>query len=290
MAKIKRSIHKKTSSNIRLRCAKKEIKVSIPEDLTEIPNDICEISILLHGEKKIGKSSLFAQEDGAFFLEFDPLQPYAIRQRHIPDWKHLLAYLDLVEKNPEKIRSLIWDGVDIAYQLCFDYCCKKMVITHPNEEKDYGQSWRAIRDEFEKAILRTLNLNEKGIAARFIAHSKWEETETYEGKKIQRLVPYLTGQADEVLTGRVDAWFAYTYIGRQRVLVVEGSDRIAAGHRVDQQFKTSDGEKLEEIDMGNSPQQAYQNLLKGFNNELKNSNVDASDKTKKMKFKFKKKG
>ncbi len=90
MAKVKRSKFKLRSSSKRKQ-GKKSVHVSIPKKPTTPPVDIKNISILLHGEKKIGKTSLFAQEPGAFFLEFDPLQPFKILQKQVPDWPHFLA-------------------------------------------------------------------------------------------------------------------------------------------------------------------------------------------------------
>lgn len=279
MAKVTRSKLKKLQYK-KKHTRKKAVSVSIPTKASKPPSDFRDISIFVHGEKKIGKTSLFAQEDGAFFLEFDPLQPFAIRQKHIPDWPHFIAYIDLLEEDPSDVKTLILDGVDIAYKLCFDWCCQKLVITHPHDEKDFGRSWSFIRDNFEKAMLRILNL--EAISARFISHSKWQETETYTGNTVEKLVPFLTSQAEEVLGGRCDAWFAYMYSGKQRLLVVKGSETISAGHRVDGQFLTTDGDPLEEIDMGSGPKEAYQNLLKGFNNELESPKA-VMVKTKKIK-------
>jgi hypothetical protein len=77
----------------------------------------------------------------------------------------------------------------------------------------------------------------------------------------------LTAQAEEVLGGRVDLWAAYMYSGRKRILVIKGDERISAGHKIDEQFRTPDGIPVEEIYMGKSPQQAYKNLIAAFNNE-----------------------
>lgn len=261
MAKIRRSQTKRFQKSKR---KKSVVQVSLPKKPSKPPSDFKNISILLHGEKKIGKSSLFACEQNSFFLEFDPLQPYKILQRQVPDWPHFLAYIDLLEKDPQGIETVILDGVDVCYQHCFDWCCKKLVIQHPHDENDYGRSWKFIRTEFEKAMLRVLNL--EGIAARFISHSKWTEVESHSGKKIDKLVPFLTAQAEEVLGGRVDLWAAYQYSGKKRILTIRGDEHISAGHRIDDQFRTPSGQAIEEIYMGTNPKQAYANLLQAFNN------------------------
>lgn len=265
---------------------KQVLKVSIPTRASKPPTEFCKISVFLHGEKKIGKTSLLGQEPGAFFLEFDPEQPFAILQRHVPDWKHFIAYIDLLENDPpENVQTAIIDGVDIAYKMCFDYCCQKMVINHPHEENDYGMSWNTIRNEFEQAILRLLNLED--ISARFISHSKWQEVDSHSGDKINRLMPYLTSQADEILSGRCDLWAAYLYDGKRHILAVKGDESIACGHRIDGQFRTPDGEQIEEIDLGNSPQEAYENLISAFNNEQEYITVDELDPKPKSKLKMK---
>lgn len=286
MAHVKISTVRKKKTSKK---AKKIIKVSIPKRPTKICTDFRRYSFMLHGEKKIGKTTLFANEKGAFFLEFDPLQlSLAIKQKHVPDWPHFLAYIDLLETNPDDVQTVIVDGADIAYQACFNWSCMKMAITHPHDENDYGKSWNFIRAEFESAVLRLLALNEDGIATRFICHSKWAEIKTRGGGKTDKLIPFLTSQAEEVLNGRIDIWAAYTYVEKKRVLIIEGDEEIGAGHRVDGRFLTPDGEAIKEIYMGKSSKQAYDNLLEAFNNEQIHTTIDEmTPKKKKKKLKVK---
>jgi len=290
MPKIKLSITKKLKKKKKKKKVQK-VTVSIPKKPSKICTDFRLFSVLVHGEKKIGKTTMWAQEEGAFFLEFDPLQgSLAIKQRHVPTWPHFLAYIDLLEKLPAEIRTVIVDGVDIAYQLCFNWSCEKMAIVHPHDENDYGKSWNFIRSQFEKAMLRLLSLNEHGIAARFISHSKWAEVKKRGGGKVDKLIPFMTSQAEEVLNGRIDIWAAYTYDDDKRILILEGSEEIGAGHRCDGRFLTPEGEAIQEIYMGTSPKQAYNNLLEAFNNEQTYTTVDemkTKKKKKKMKVKIK---
>lgn len=244
--------------------------ISIPEKPTKLANSILEYSFLIHGEKKIGKTSLWAQEEGAFFLMFDPEQKaLAIRQRQIPDWETLLAYVKHMEKGAKvgwlKIRTIVIDGADIMYQLCFNYMCTKMVIDHPHDENDFGKSWNAIKAEFHNVIRRLMSI--PGTATRFICHSKWQEIKQRDGTKMDKLNPLLTGQAEEVLVGLIDVWAAYIYDGPARVLVVVGDESTGAGHRVDHCFRTAfDEQPIQEIYMGKSPKEAYVNLKKAFEN------------------------
>lgn len=281
-----RKLKKKTKKK------KERITVSIPKRPSKICTDFRLFSVLVHGEKKIGKTTMWAHEEGAFFLEFDPVQlSLAIKQKHVPSWPHFIAYIDLLEKEPDDVKTVIVDGVDIAYQLCFNWSCQKMAITHPHDENDYGKSWNFIRAEFESAVLRLLSLNEQGIATRFISHSKWAEIKTRGGGKQDKLIPFMTSQAEEVLNGRIDIWAAYTYDENKRVLILEGSEEIGAGHRCDGRFLTPDGEAIQEIYMGKSSKEAYNNLLEAFNNEQTYTTVDEmvpKKRKKKLKVKIRK--
>ena len=289
MAKVKRSVARKKGDKKTLK--KSSVfrpSVSIPSMPSKISTRFSDYSFLIHGEKKIGKTTLLAQEEDAFFLCCDPLQrSLSIRQRHVPDWEHMLAYILLLEKGNFKkpIKTVIIDGADIAYHLCFDWCCRKLVINHPNDEDDFGKSWQFIRREFDSAILRLHCI--PGIAPRFISHSKWAETKTRSGGKVERLIPNLTGQAEEILNGRVDIWGAYVYDGSNRILVIRGNEQVGAGHRVDSQFRTPEGEPVEEIYMGKSPQQAYANLIDAFRNKQTYISFDELEQPKKKRAKRK---
>ena len=245
-------------------------EVSLPTEPTELSKDIRDFSMLIHGEKKIGKTSLLAQEPGTLFLEFDPLQKgVSIYQRQVPDWPHFLAYIKLCEEQVAagkfKFRNIVIDGVDLMYKYCFKWSCKQMVIEHPNDENDFGKSWNVINGNYREAFLRLRNL--PGVAIRLVCHSKWHETKTRGGGSTEKLVPTLTASAEEALVGDIDIWAAYAYDGKRHVLIVKGDERTGAGHRVDHAFRTPEGEMVEEIDLGDSPQEAYRRLVAAFENQ-----------------------
>lgn len=284
MTKKVKKVFKKTAKK------KSNIKVSLPEKPSERCTEIERYSVLVHGEKKIGKTSLFAQEGKAFFMMFDPEQlALEIYQRQIPDWKHLLAYLDILESKAAagtlQFTTLVIDGVDIMFNQCFEFCCSKLAIKHPNEVNDYGESWRLISTTFSDVVRRMLCL--PGIAPRFICHSKWKETKSRDGDVVEKLVPMLTGQAEEVLVGLIDIWAAYCYDCDDRVLVVQGDEATGAGHRVDHAFRTPTGKPIEEIHMGSSPVEAYKNFKDAFEN--KQTYISLKDRKEPTKKSFSKK-
>lgn len=291
MAKIKKSKSKeKKKKKSKLALKKKKVSVTLPTKRSKRSNDIRDYSWLIHGEKKIGKTTLLAEEEDAFFLEWDPEQKaLSILQRQIPDWAHFKAYIDELEKAAAKgtlsYKTCVVDGSDIMYRACFKWCCIKMAINHPNEENDYGQSWDFIREEFSSEILRLMRI--PGLATRFICHSAWKEREARGGEKFEKLSPILKSQAEETLIGLVDIWAAYLYDGKKRVLVVRGDEQTGAGHRADHRMLTPDGRMVEEIPMGRSAKEAYANLLNAWDNNQTFTVLEERDAAKKKK---KKKG
>jgi hypothetical protein len=265
MAKVK--VSRKVTRSVGKKPKPKPLEVVLPTEPTVPSLNFRDYSLLVHGEKKIGKTTLFAQEEKAFFMEWDPEQrALPIIQQAFSDWATFKAYVREMQRQAKvgklPYRTVIVDGADLMYDACFEWACKKLVITHPHDEDDFGKSWRFIKDAYLKTVLDLLRL--PGVATRFICHSTWKEQKDRRGATSSKLVPNLTKQAEEVLTGLVDLWGAYCYDGRDRVLVVRGDEQTGAGHRIDHRFKTTDGRLVEEIDMGTSPSQAYANLLAAF--------------------------
>jgi len=257
--------------------------VSLPTEKTERSNNLEDYSILVHGEKKIGKTTLFAQEDTAFFLMWDPLNPaLELFQESISGWAQFLQYIRALELAAKagtlKYRTIVVDGADIAYEKCFAWKCDSLGIDHPNDENDFGKSWKAIKLEFADAMMRLMKLPD--VAIRIICHSQWREVKQRDGEKVEKLVPLLSGQAEEVLVGVVDVWAAYCYSGSNRVLVIIGDESTGAGHRIDHGFRTHDGRAVQEINMGKSPKEAYANFVAAFNNELEFATLRESRKAR----------
>jgi len=189
--------------------------------------------------------------------------------------------LKQLESGKHDFKTVTVDGVHLMYNLGFAWKCKQLGITHPNDENDFGKSWNQVKAEFSSAIYRLLNL--PGIAPRFICHSTWRSTKTKRGSEEERLVPILPSQAEEVLVGEVDIWLAYCYDGKDRVMVLEGSEEIGAGHRVDHCFKTPDGRRVRDIWAGESHSDAYANLLAAFENTQPYTTMEEREETLKAK-------
>lgn len=257
--------------------------LTLPTQPTQVSMDLDDYSFLIHGEKKIGKTTLAGEQDGVFSLSFDPVRPgLELMQRHVPDWAHAKAYAELllnqVKENKFKYKRLVVDRVDLAYVACQQWVCKQRGIDHPSDE-GYAKAWHALRDEFTAWVLRLLGGMPTGTW--FICHSEWKETKLRSGATRDKLVPDLSGRAEEIVNGLVDGWFAYDYSGSDRVLILQGDDQVGAGHALDGAFNTPTGERIREVYMGTNAQEAWENFCAAFNNEWPYVDHEAWTKAKK---------
>lgn len=241
-----------------------KLDVTLPTEKSKPSVNLSEYTMLLYGNKKIGKTSFAAQFPDALFLMCEPggkaLEIYQVK---VQNWKELNAYVDLAIKSP-KFKTIIIDTADYMYDYCFEYMCEKMVIEHPGDEA-FGKGWNAIKKEFTKTILKLLH-SKKGVI--FISHSNASEIKTRRGDSYHKITSSLPGQARGILSAQVDIWMNYTYDDDKRVLFLDGNENIDSGTRAGHRFKYKNGSKITQIDMGKSPEEAYQNFLNAFNNKL----------------------
>ena len=244
--------------------AKETLEVSLPTELSIPARNVGDYSMLLFGEKKIGKTTLASKFDKALFLMLEPGgRALEIYQKPVKNWQEFKKYVSLLQKD-KTFKTIVVDTVDIAYKMCVDYICQKLVITHLSE-MEWGKAWTAARDEFDSGIVKLLK-TEKGVI--FISHAAEKEITTRTGDSYHRISPTMSNQAREILEGIVDIWAYYGYEKKERYLWVEGNEHISAGHRLETRFKYTDGSPIAEIPMGTSSKEAHENFIKAFENQL----------------------
>jgi hypothetical protein len=122
--------------------------------------------------------------------------------------------------------------------MCLDYVCKYQGIEYPGQdsggEKDFGKSWRAVKQEFMKQMHRLLRMN-LGLA--MTSHSKEEEIKRRgTGERYSIIRPSMSNQARAVVEALVDLFIYAEYFQDKqgkvhRVLICEGDDTVWAGTR-----------------------------------------------------------
>ena len=234
----------------------------LPTERSVPSSEMGEYSILLFGDKKIGKTSLAAQFPDALLLMTEPgAKALSVYQSNILTWAQLKQAAAALVKDT-RFHTVVVDTVDLAFKMCERAVCQRLGIDHPSDE-DWGKGWSAVRDEFTAWAQQLANTGKGGI---FISHAVEREIKRREGGKYDRFQPTMGGQARDVIEGMVDMWMYYTYNDKQRVLTIRGDEHVMAGHRMQHNFQW-EGEEVRQIRMDPTPEQGYRNLVAAFNNQ-----------------------
>ena len=162
--------------------------------------DHADLTILIYGPTKIGKSTWCSMFDGALFLATEPgLNSLDVFQVPIMTWDELLAACGEIAEGKHPYKTIILDTVDNAYRMCSDYVCKKFKIEHESD-LGYGKGYAIINNEFQR-VLTKLAFLPYGLI--LVSHSQEKEIETRTGK-YTRIIPTLTEKARKIVLGMVD--------------------------------------------------------------------------------------
>lgn len=236
-------------------------------------------SILIYGERKIGKTSLAAEFELPFFCMFEPGgSGLRIRQESCPDWQTFLGWKNAILKTLS-VKTVVIDTIAEAYDRAMEYVCRQEGIDHPNEVNDFGATWKKIDRTFRQPM-NEIVMSGRGIV--FIGHA--DEKEFKDGRvglNYTKIVPMVGKQARAYLTGAVDIIGYYGYYGDDRYLTLSGSDSLDAGQRLKEKFWVAGKvkeERVHSVPMGKNEEEAYANLVKAFNN-LQETNGKPEDST-----------
>lgn len=248
--------------------------VRLPDNVNSPPENFSDYVSLFFGEKGVGKTSLAAQFEKAIINQWEPGRRHLrIMQVAPKNWREYCKYQELAIED-KRFQTIANDTIDRAYRACLEHVCKERGYTHPNEAKDYGQTWKAVNDEFEDR----LNLiHSSGKTPIFISHAKYKEIEdALTRTSTEMYVPTCTDKALEYMRAVCDFAFCLTKRETERVIVVRGTSTIWASCGVPDTFLCPDtGKPLAEIPMGDSAEQAYKNLCLAFQNKLRGRVLEA---------------
>ena len=260
---------KKTSTLKKQATPAKEEKVSytLPDKLS-IPSTILwDYGIMVHAEKKVGKTSLCSMIPDCFFMMTQPgAKSFSIFQRPVRTWEAFRAYVKLLEKDTTFKRVTV-DHIDGAYKACTRFMCEKEGWDHPDDGGTYGIGWGKVNEEFEHWVNRLLGCG-KGVV--LLTHSVLKDVKTRTGQEYSKIMTTLSGGAWSILEQNVDVWIHLYYEGDKRMMQILGDEHVGAGHNLDKNFRYTDGTPIRKISMGKNKQEAYDNLIKAFENKLIN--------------------
>ena len=264
--------------------AKKSVKktpkkkvISLPTEKRKPSNNPQDFTWLIYGDKKIGKTSLSSCFPNSLIYSFEPgakaIEAFAVE---IPDWQTALDYNEELFSTENDFQNVIIDTGMIAYDRNQQHVCNENNISYPGD-LPHGKGWSILKKSFEKMHL---DITSNGLGLIILAHDKVSEIELPSGLKTTRIEPVMSNGALGFYQGMVDIIGHYHYIGDKRFLQIRGNEDVVCGCRMKHNFLTPKGERIIRIPMGNSEQEAFENVMKAFNNEQTETFANVSHKTK----------
>jgi hypothetical protein len=172
----------------------------LPTTKTQPKPDLADLTVLVYGQTKIGKSTLCSQADSALFLATEPgLNALDVYQVPIQSWEDLRkACAEIVEGN-HPFKTVILDTIDNAYKFCTEYILAKFKVEHESD-LGYGKGYALVNNEFQR-VLTKLAFLPYGLF--LISHAKEMEVDSRTGKYM-RVVPTLPDKARKIVLGMAD--------------------------------------------------------------------------------------
>ena len=172
----------------------------LPTTKTPPKASLSDLTVLLYGKTKLGKSSFSSHAESALFLATEPgLNALRAYQVPIQCWDDLLAACAEIAEGNHPFKTIIIDTVDNAYRFCTDYILRKFKAEH-EADLPYGKGYALISNEFQR-VLTKLAFLPYGLY--LISHAKEVEVETRTGK-YTRIIPTLPDKARKMVLGMAD--------------------------------------------------------------------------------------
>jgi hypothetical protein len=172
----------------------------LPTTKTPAKQNLSDLTVLLYGPTKYGKSTLCSRADHALFLATEPgLNALEVYQVPITCWEDLLSACSEIAAGNHPFKTIVLDTVDNAYRMCTEYICRKNKIEHESE-LGYGKGYALVNNEFQR-VLTKLGFTQYGLY--LISHAAEREVETRTGK-YTKIVPTLPDKARKIVLSLVD--------------------------------------------------------------------------------------
>jgi hypothetical protein len=172
----------------------------LPTERSSVRVGLQNLSVLLYGPSKVGKSTFSSQADGALFLATEPgLNALDVFEVSVTSWELFLSACAEIEAENHPFKTIIVDTVDNLYRLIVDHVRAKLGIAHESD-LGFGKAYGLINGEFHR-VLSKLAFMPYGLI--LVSHSEERELNTRTGRTT-RFVPSLPDKARRVVLDLVD--------------------------------------------------------------------------------------
>lgn len=172
----------------------------LPTAKTPPKRSLSDVSILLYGNSKLGKTTWASQAPDAIFLATEPgLNALEVYQQPIRSWPEFLDACAELAKGEHPFKTIVIDTIDILYRLCADHICQKRGLEHESDGA-HGKIYGLVKNEIYRVLTKLAHLPYGLI---LISHSQDRNLETRTGT-VTRTVPTLSESFRQIVIGMVD--------------------------------------------------------------------------------------
>jgi len=175
--------------------------ITLPKSATPKKNNLNDLTVLLHGQKKIGKSSFCANIPNALFAATEPgLGHLEVHQVPIQSWRDFIDLCNALVDEKHDYQSLVIDTLNNLYGFACRAVCEKHKVEYVGDFKAIGKGHVLANNMFYETLLKLANLP---YGLWMISHSVDREHET-RMEKYQKSVPQLPDKAAGQILGMAD--------------------------------------------------------------------------------------
>ena len=175
--------------------------ITLPKEPTPKKNDLQNLTVLLHGGKKIGKSTFCSHLPNAVFAATEPgLGHLEVHQVPITSWQDFLDFCNALVNEKHNFTSVVIDTLNNLYAFCCRAVCEKHKVEYVGDFKAIGKGHVLANNMFYETMLKLANLP---FGLWMVAHSTDREFETRTEKYI-KTVPQLPDKAAGQILGMAD--------------------------------------------------------------------------------------
>ncbi len=172
----------------------------LPTEKTKPKVNLADLTILLYGPSKIGKSTFCSEIPDALFLRTeDGLKALEVFETPISTWKDFMVACAEIQAGKHPFKAVVIDTLDNLFKICSDFVCPIHGIKTP-DDLDFGRGYELVNNELFRALTK-LSLLPYGLW--MVSHSQDKEFKTRTGK-ITKTVPTLKNSTVTAVNKMVD--------------------------------------------------------------------------------------
>jgi len=174
--------------------------MTLPTQKTPPKQDVSDLTVVVYGPAKIGKSTFCSNADRAIFLATEPgLNNLDVFQVPIPNWEVLIETLNELATQKHDFKTVVIDTVDNMYRMCEEHICKKFNVDFQGDLA-FGKGYSLVNNTFQRTLTKLAHLP---MGLYLVSHSQEVKVEARTGS-YDRIVPTLPEKPRRILLGLAD--------------------------------------------------------------------------------------